>query len=52
MEGIESSGEEDKDTPAIKVKGFTFNTASQKCTLYKSIRGERKNTSSVSGKKS
>ena len=32
--------------------GFTFNTTSQKCTLYKSIRGERKNSSSVSGKKS
>ena len=35
-----------------RVKGFTFNTTSKKCTLYKSIRGERKNTSSVSGKKS
>ena len=35
-----------------RVKGFTFNTTSQKCTLYKSIRGERKNSSSVSGKKS
>ncbi len=35
-----------------KVKGFTFNTTTQKCTLYKSIRGERQNTSSVSGKKS
>ena len=35
-----------------RVKGFTFNTTTQKCTLYKSIRGERQNTSSVSGKKS
>ena len=35
-----------------KVKGFTFNTTTQKCTLYKSIRGVRQNTSSVSGKKS
>ena len=35
-----------------RVKGFTFNTTSKKCTLYKSIRGERTNTSSVSGKKS
>ena len=35
-----------------KVKGFTFDTSSQKCTLYKSIRGERKSASSVSGKKS
>ena len=24
-----------------RVKGFTFNTTSKKCTLYKSIRGER-----------
>ena len=35
-----------------RVKGFTFNSTSQKCTLYKSIRGERKSSSSVSGKKS
>ena len=35
-----------------RVKAFTFNTSSQKCTLYKSIRGERKNSQSVSGKKS
>lgn len=35
-----------------KVKAFTFNTSSQKCTLYKTIRGERKNSQSVSGKKS
>ena len=35
-----------------RVKGFTFNATTQKCTLYKSIRGERQNTSSVSGKKS
>ena len=35
-----------------RVKGFTFNATTQKCTLYKSIRGERANTSSVSGKKS
>ena len=35
-----------------RVKGFTFNATTQKCTLYKSIRGERKSTSSVSGKKS
>jgi hypothetical protein len=35
-----------------RVKGFTLNTTSKKCTLYKSIRGERKNSSSVSGKKS
>ena len=35
-----------------RVKAFTFNTSSEKCTLYKSIRGERKNSQSVSGKKS